>query len=65
MSAGFQRDGEQTWRTAVRQFLGMINDVLFWPHMLIVDLSSSVEEADQIVSAAVGAMVRAYGSAKG
>jgi AcrR family transcriptional regulator len=44
---------------AARQFLGMINDVVFWPHMLVVDL----EEADDaaVVAAAVETFLRGYG----
>jgi AcrR family transcriptional regulator len=43
---------------AARQFLGMINDVIFWPHMLVVDL----EEADAaaVVTAAVETFLRGY-----
>lgn len=46
---------------AVRQFLGMINDIVFWPHMLIVDLSETEEEAQAVVAGAVETMLRAYG----
>jgi TetR/AcrR family transcriptional regulator, regulator of autoinduction and epiphytic fitness len=46
---------------AARQFLGMINDVVFWPHMLIIDLEVSDREAKRIVLQAVNTMLRAYG----
>lgn len=36
---------------AARQFLGMINDVTFWPHMLVLDLEPADVEA--VVAAAV------------
>ncbi len=38
---------------AKRQFLGMINDVVFWPRLLIVDLEVSAEEAEHVVVEAV------------
>lgn len=45
---------------AVRQFLGMINDVVFWPHMLIVDLKETPAEIDAVVEGAVDTIVRAF-----
>ena len=45
---------------AVRQFLGMINDVIFWPHMLVVDLEESEDQAERVVEAAVDTILRAY-----
>jgi AcrR family transcriptional regulator len=44
---------------AVRQFLGMINDVIFWPHMLVVDLQEDQPEIDRVVEGAVETMLRA------
>jgi AcrR family transcriptional regulator len=43
---------------AARQFLGMINDVTFWPHMLVVDLEEA--DAEAVVKAAVTAFLRGY-----
>lgn len=48
---------------AVRQFLGMINDVIFWPHMLVVDLAESPAEIDRVVEGAVDMMLRAFSQA--
>lgn len=45
---------------AVRQFLGMINDVIFWPHMLVLNLDESEEDIDRVVSGAVETVLRAY-----
>lgn len=45
---------------AKRQFLGMINDVVFWPRMLVVDLEVSREEAHYIVKQAVETMMQRY-----
>lgn len=38
---------------AARQFLGMINDVIFWPRLLVVDLEIDDRETDRVVAAAV------------
>jgi AcrR family transcriptional regulator len=43
---------------AARQFLGMINDVVFWPHQLVVDLPDA--DADAVVEAASRVFLRAY-----
>lgn len=43
---------------AARQFLGMINDVAFWPHMLVVDLEEA--DAEAVVAAAVEAFLKGY-----
>ncbi|MCA3263246.1 MAG: TetR/AcrR family transcriptional regulator [Telmatospirillum sp.] len=45
---------------AVRQFLGMINDVIFWPHMLVVDLAETTADIDRVVDGAVETMIRAH-----
>lgn len=45
---------------AVRQFLGMINDVIFWPHMLVVDLTETQADIDRVVDGAVDTMLRAF-----
>ena len=46
---------------ATRQFLGMINDVVFWPRLLIVDLQISREESRAIVDQAVETFLARYG----
>lgn len=45
---------------AVRQFLGMINDVVFWPHMLVVGLHETQQEIDRVVEGAVETMLNAF-----
>lgn len=45
---------------AKRQFLGMINDVVFWPRLLIVDLKLSEAEADHVVREAVETFLARY-----
>jgi TetR/AcrR family transcriptional regulator, regulator of autoinduction and epiphytic fitness len=47
-------------RLATRQFLGMINDVLFWPHMLVVGLATSTDEVVSVVESAVDVIMAAY-----
>jgi len=46
---------------AKRQFLGMINDVVFWPRLLIVDLAVSAEETEAVVEGAVETFLARYG----
>ena len=45
---------------AKRQFLGMINDVIFWPRLLIIDLEISAAEARTIVDQAVETFLHRY-----
>ncbi len=45
---------------AVRQFLGMINDVVFWPRLLIADLEVSDAQAEEIVEQAVDTFLARY-----
>lgn len=45
---------------AVRQFLGMINDVLFWPRLLVSDLRVSEPEAETVIEAAVSTFLARY-----
>ena len=45
---------------AKRQFLGMINDVVFWPRLLIVDLEVSAEESRAVVDQAVETFLKRY-----
>ena len=47
---------------AKRQFLGMINDVVFWPRLLLVSLEVAREEVDTVVAAAVETFMAAYGA---
>jgi TetR/AcrR family transcriptional regulator, regulator of autoinduction and epiphytic fitness len=47
---------------ATRQFLGMINDVVFWPTLLIPDLGLSAKESDRVVEQAVATFMARYGS---
>jgi TetR/AcrR family transcriptional regulator, regulator of autoinduction and epiphytic fitness len=44
---------------AARQFLGMINDVLFWPHMLVMDLAETAEDHERVILAAAEMFVSA------
>ncbi|MBC8006906.1 MAG: TetR/AcrR family transcriptional regulator [Prolixibacteraceae bacterium] len=46
---------------AARQFLGMINDVIFWPRFLIQGLAIKNSEVERIVSEAVETMLARYG----
>ena len=48
---------------AKRQFLGMINDVVFWPRQLIVDLEITPAESEAVVEGAVETFLSAYGAA--
>jgi hypothetical protein len=45
---------------AARQFLGMINDLLFWPGLLLIDFVVSDEEAQRIVQEAVTTILARY-----
>lgn len=47
---------------AARQFLGMINDVVFWPRFLIIDLVIDEQEAARIVEEAVTTFLARYRS---
>jgi TetR/AcrR family transcriptional regulator, regulator of autoinduction and epiphytic fitness len=47
---------------AARQFLGMINDVVFWPRLLVPELVLSDAERDVIVVEAVKTMMARYGA---
>lgn len=48
---------------AVRQFLGMINDVVFWPRLLLPELRIPPEEAARVVDEAVATFLARYGAA--
>lgn len=45
---------------ATRQFLGMINDVIFWPHFLIIDLEQSEQETQKIIISATDTFLARY-----
>lgn len=47
-----------------RQFLGMINDLVFWPHMLVIGLAEPDDHAEAVVAGAVETIIRAYGVPK-
>jgi TetR/AcrR family transcriptional regulator, regulator of autoinduction and epiphytic fitness len=48
-------------KLATRQFLGMINDVVFWPHMLVMDLPDTDAEATRVIRGAARTLCAAYG----
>jgi TetR/AcrR family transcriptional regulator, regulator of autoinduction and epiphytic fitness len=50
---------------AARQFLGMINDVIFWPHMLVMGITETQADIDRVVEAAVCTMLKAFRPANG
>ncbi|MBW4662351.1 MAG: TetR/AcrR family transcriptional regulator [Drouetiella hepatica Uher 2000/2452] len=45
---------------ASRQFLGMINDVIFWPRFLIVDLEISENDIENVITNAVETFLARY-----
>jgi AcrR family transcriptional regulator len=45
---------------AARQFLGMINDVIFWPRFLVVDLVVTDNEVARVVDGAVKTMLARF-----
>lgn len=45
---------------AARQFLGMINDVVFWPRLLIPSLTLPPDEVDRVVREAVATTLARY-----
>jgi TetR/AcrR family transcriptional regulator, regulator of autoinduction and epiphytic fitness len=47
-------------KLATRQFLGMINDVLFWPHMLVMGVKNPPREIKAVVEGAADVMMSAY-----
>jgi AcrR family transcriptional regulator len=49
---------------AVRQFLGMINDVVFWPRLLVADLVVTAADASRVVDEAVLTFLARYGPAR-
>jgi len=46
---------------AARQFLGMINDLIFWPRFLVVDLEIADGDVRRVVSEAVETFAARYG----
>ncbi|MGL4234584.1 TetR/AcrR family transcriptional regulator [Tabrizicola sp.] len=47
---------------AARQFLGMINDIVFWPRLLIPSLVLPAKQVDRVVEEAVATMLSRYGA---
>ncbi len=45
---------------AARQFLGMINDVIFWPRFLIMDLKISDRDIENVIANAVETFLARY-----
>lgn len=45
---------------ATRQFLGMINDVVFWPKFLVVDLEVTEKEVRTVIKEAVETLLARY-----
>lgn len=45
---------------AARQFLGMINDVIFWPRFLVMDLEIAEDEVEHVVTEAVNTFLARY-----
>jgi TetR/AcrR family transcriptional regulator, regulator of autoinduction and epiphytic fitness len=45
---------------AARQFLGMINDVIFWPRFLIMDLKISDSDIENVITNAVETFLARY-----
>jgi AcrR family transcriptional regulator len=45
---------------ATRQFLGMINDVIFWPRLLLPELAVDTTEAERVVQEAVTTLLARY-----
>jgi TetR/AcrR family transcriptional regulator, regulator of autoinduction and epiphytic fitness len=45
---------------AARQFLGMINDVIFWPRFLVMGLAIDDAEAEKVVAEAVKTFLSRY-----
>ena len=45
---------------AARQFLGMINDVIFWPRFLVMNLEISEKDVEQVVTEAVQTFLARY-----
>lgn len=50
---------------AARQFLGMINDVVFWPRLLVPELVLSDAERETVVGEAVQTMMARYATGAG
>jgi AcrR family transcriptional regulator len=47
---------------AARQFLGMINDVIFWPRFLVMNLEIGEDEVRRVVAGAVDTLLARYTS---
>lgn len=46
---------------ATRQFLGMINDIIFWPRFLIMNLKIDENEVENVIVNAVATFLARYG----
>lgn len=49
---------------AVRQFLGMVNDIIFWPQLLVPSAAMSEDSVRATVTSAVDVFLSRYGSAR-
>lgn len=49
---------------ATRQFLGMINDVIFWPRLLLADLVVGDAQVDRVVQGAATTFLARYGAGR-
>jgi AcrR family transcriptional regulator len=49
---------------AARQFLGMINDVIFWPRFLIMDLKISDRDIENVITNAVETFLARYAQSR-
>lgn len=49
---------------ATRQFLGMVNDIIFWPRFLIVDLKIDENEVERVIVNAVETFLARYSASR-
>lgn len=49
-----------SWSTATREFLGMVNDQVFWPRLLIVDFVPEADVVEAVVDSAVATFLTRY-----
>ncbi|RFU44483.1 TetR/AcrR family transcriptional regulator C-terminal domain-containing protein [Paraburkholderia sp. DHOC27] len=50
--------------TAASQFLGMVNDAIFWPRFFLMSMTVSDERVSQVIDEAVITMLQRYGAPK-
>ena len=60
VAAGTLRIAEDELARSNRELLGMINDQIFWPRFLVVDLETSDEEVKLVVASAVETFMSRY-----